>query len=50
MAKKEKRIDEHALAFALKLVFSLALAFVVALGTDMYHAVQAIGKLYGGSV
>lgn len=48
--KKEKKVDEHALLFAVKIVFSLALAFMVALGVDMYHAVQFVSELYGQSV
>ncbi len=48
--KKEKKMDEHALGFAVKIVVSVVSVFLFALGMDIYHAVQAIGKLYGGSV
>lgn len=50
MAKKEKKLDEYALGFAVKVVASVVAVFLFALGMDIYQAVQAIGALYGGSV
>ena len=47
MSKKEVREDVYALFFAAKLSVVVG-AFVIAIGLDIYHAAQAIGKTYGG--
>ncbi|MGB4834028.1 MAG: hypothetical protein WBP40_03300 [Candidatus Moraniibacteriota bacterium] len=48
MSKKEVREDVYALFFAAKLSVIVVGAFVIAIGLDIYHAAQAIGKTYGG--
>ena len=50
MAKTERKIDEATLIFAVKIVVSLALVFIVAIGMDIYHAAQAIAKIYARSI
>lgn len=47
MPKKEVRPDTYAWFFAAKIYIAVALVFVVAIGVDAYHAVQAIGNMYG---
>lgn len=47
--KREKKVDEQALLFAVKIVFSLVLAVLVALGVDAYHAVQFVGQYFYAS-
>jgi len=52
MPKQKKKVSEdtQVLLFAVKVVGSAVLAAMVALGMDTYHAVESIGKLYGGTV
>lgn len=38
MPKTERKIDEAALIFAVKIVVSVTLIFVFAIGMDIYHA------------
>lgn len=47
MPKKKKREDEEVLQFALKLVGSLVVAIIVAVGIDISHALNALAKFYG---
>ena len=47
MAKKEVREDTSAWIFAAHLYVIVAWAFVLAIGSDVRHAIQAIEKTYG---
>lgn len=50
MPKTERKVDEATLIFAVKIVASLVLVFVMAIGMDIYHAVQAVSQLYARSI
>lgn len=47
MPKKEVRPDTHAWFFAAKIYVLFVAVFAFAAGSDIYHAFQAIEKIYG---
>ncbi len=50
MAKKEKKLDEQILLFAVKVTCLTSFAFLVALGMDIARAARFIASLYATSV
>ncbi|MFA9262181.1 MAG: hypothetical protein ACEQSB_02365 [Undibacterium sp.] len=50
MPKKEVREDTYALVLAAKLYALFIGAFVIALGSDLYHAAQSVSQLYAGAL
>ncbi len=48
MAEKEVREDTRAWVLAAHLYVFVVGAFIFAVGSDIRHAVQLIGKAYGG--
>ena len=48
MASKDVRPDTHAWFFAAKIYVIFVGAIIFAVGSDIYDAVIAIGKMYGG--
>jgi|GEM_PF-5602394 len=50
MPKKEVREDTYAWLLALKLYVVVWGVFIIAIGVDIYHAVESVGNLYAGAV
>lgn len=50
MPKKTKKPEEYAFPLAVGLTVFLSLVAIGAIGTDMYHAVHFLGKIYAGSL
>lgn len=50
MPKKPKKPEEYAFPLAVGLTVFLSLVALGAIGTDMYHAVHFLGKIYAGSI
>lgn len=48
MPKQKVRPDTHAWIFAAHIYVIFVGAVIFALGSDIYHAVEAIEKTYGG--
>ncbi len=46
MAKKERKLDEQIFLFAVKVTVLTSFVFLVALGTDIYHAFKYVSSLY----
>lgn len=50
MSSKPKKPEDYILPLAAGLAFVLTSLLIGALGTDLYHAAQFVGDLYGKSI